>query len=695
MPLPQASSRCDNSRRHSRSRNTGWAHGNPDDQRPISIAGVRRSRGAANLPIPSLRRRGAVSPMLKFSGIQAELQDDIDRHRVVVFVGAGVSMAAVPSKKELLSWKGLIEDAANRCVDRGFINEGRRTLIGNVLLGNTARDFVFAADEATKPLREPSLGVFTRWLSDVFRDLIPEHPEVLRAVRDLGLPIITTNYDSLLEHGSELQPVTWREAYKVQQVLRGDREAVAHIHGHWDTPDSVIFGIESYFTGVMKSDMIQVLQRAFVVDKTVLFLGVGSGMDDPNVGALRDWMTRELSASQYEHYWLARSGSDSSSSFLDTLSAARIRAVAYDGDLVDCLTRLKPPRTSRPLVQPAADDIAQPGAHDVAPAGAEDVAHAGADDIRAAGADAVSPGPTAARHAAERTYRNWLRQSNDIIELSRLPQRPTGAVGPDELRRLYVPLRFDEYLETDINRNDPTGETARVGDDAGLNQAMQGRTAGRQTRSVSDPGQVADETIVAAAPEKGANKQRGRRSRLSIGECLSLSRGLVVLGSAGAGKSTLLRWMVTAYLMRADQEPAWEDFPDRDVLSDEDLLPVIVRCRELKQAPESIEDLVKAALTDSPLTLPQQELLVPAIVERMRDGTALLLFDGLDEVQDAPIRPFCELVEWFNDSFPRTRIIVTSRLSAYRELGQRIGQGFAHFSVAALTDSDKDAFASR
>ena len=40
--------------------------------------------------------------------------------------------------------------------------------------------------------------------------------------------------------------MTWRNGAQVQQVLRGQRKAVLHLHGHWEDPASVVLGIRSY-----------------------------------------------------------------------------------------------------------------------------------------------------------------------------------------------------------------------------------------------------------------------------------------------------------------------------------------------------------------------------------------------------------------------------------------------------------------
>ena len=76
--------------------------------------------------------------------------------------------------------------------------------------------------------------------------LTATRPEVLEALAGLGIPLATTNYDGLLEEATTLAAVTWRDGAKVERVLRGERKAILHLHGHWEDPASVVLGVRSY-----------------------------------------------------------------------------------------------------------------------------------------------------------------------------------------------------------------------------------------------------------------------------------------------------------------------------------------------------------------------------------------------------------------------------------------------------------------
>ncbi len=82
--------------------------------------------------------------------------------------------------------------------------------------------------------------------------------------------------------------------------------------------------------------------------------------------------------------------------------------------------------------------------------------------------------------------------------------------------------------------------------------------------------------------------------------------------------------------------------------------------------------------------------------QRIDDGKALLILDGLDEIDDALKRAnFCEQIETIALQNERLAIIATSRIVGYREMGRRLGRGFEHMILAELLPEEKDEFVRR
>jgi hypothetical protein len=264
---------------------------------------------------------------------------------------------------------------------------------------------------------------------------------------------------------------------------------------------------------------------------------------------------------------------------------------------------------------------------------------------------------------AEERYRRIALRSCDLVDLANLPESDRHLATRDlELRRLYVALRVRVELPRDAT-DGPRGG---------------GRAADPLGGSGGDGADLA--------------------ARLSVGERLGAARRLVVLGDPGAGKSTLLRWLATAYLLRLADDPDWSALPDVASLPDADWIPIMVRCRDLDpgQTGQSILDLLGQTLHQAELDDAECSAVVEALTRRLKDGTALLLIDGLDELTDPKARiRMCRSMERAVVAYPDAPVVVTSGIVGYREMGHRIGRRFEHLTVVDFTWEDKDDFAAR
>ncbi len=241
----------------------------------------------------------------------ADLRDRIACGQVACIVGAGVSMAA--SRRDepdpTASWTGLLEHGARYCYELlpSRLPEGwLERVLGEIRSGDMD-DLLSAAEKISAKLEAPTGGAFGRWLQQsVGRLSLLDRrvPDALARLAELGNPLLTTNYDGLLEQAADLPAVTWRESAKVEEVLRGDRQAIVHLHGYWDEPETVILGLRSYDL-VLGDEHAQAMLRAWRAVRTLLFVGCGAGLQDPNFGALLAWSRQVFRGSRYPHYRLA------------------------------------------------------------------------------------------------------------------------------------------------------------------------------------------------------------------------------------------------------------------------------------------------------------------------------------------------------------------------------------------------------
>jgi hypothetical protein len=145
-------------------------------------------------------------------------------------------------------------------------------------------------------------------LKDSVGALNPTSPEIVRVLGQLGGLLTTQNYDGVLEQVLARISVTWRDRDRAEQLLRGElHNAVLHLHGYFDSPDSIVLGIREY-EKVLNDPHLQTVLRSFLLQNTLLFVGCGGTVTDPNFSRLIDWAKPTLADSTHRHYILCREG---------------------------------------------------------------------------------------------------------------------------------------------------------------------------------------------------------------------------------------------------------------------------------------------------------------------------------------------------------------------------------------------------
>lgn len=157
----------------------------------------------------------------------------------------------------------------------------------------------------------------------------------------------TTNYDNLIERALGWDWATWLDSEKLQRVFRKREHVVAHLHGHYDEPRSVILGIGSY-DELLKSAGAQGLSHALAAMSSLVLIGVGEGVKDPNWSALRRWMAQAFPGQMHPHFRLCRESEHER--LAEEHQGERILPVVYGDrfeDLAPFLRDLAPGRAAR------------------------------------------------------------------------------------------------------------------------------------------------------------------------------------------------------------------------------------------------------------------------------------------------------------------------------------------------------------
>ena len=291
-----------------------------------------------------------------------KLRNEILIGRVVVVAGAGVSVAAAG----LPGWANAVERAIAHLERVRTAPTDRVLAMRNMMAAAaTPQDLIACATAVRNELTGSSLssGEFAVWLQETFGVTLDDvtDPTLLNAIHNLRSPLLaTTNYDKILSVSkSGLQPITWQDATQLAHALRvGGR--VVHLHGVWDEPASVIFGLDDY-AQVTSSEQYQAFMRTIWLERTILFIGCSfDGLRDPDFLKLLEWIANTFPDSTMTHYALMRSDFCTVERVEEFLNRWRIQLVPYGNnheDLAPFIGQLTPPPvTARPLLPPSAFD---------------------------------------------------------------------------------------------------------------------------------------------------------------------------------------------------------------------------------------------------------------------------------------------------------------------------------------------------
>lgn len=219
--------------------------------------------------------------------IPRSLVEAVRAHRVVPFVGAGVSVGV---KRDLFpAWTRLLQNIADHMQDEGIDAAEVERVRGLVQAG----DLVLAAEGA---LRALGPYVFHGFLRRNYRQPRPTDAnlEVVRAIWALRPPlVITTNYDNVLRWGGPAEVQLVANDQHEELSLLGEASSewpwVWHLHGTIERMATVILAGRDYkrLYEQDERDRVASYERAlFELQKTLAsksLLYIGFGLTDPYV----------------------------------------------------------------------------------------------------------------------------------------------------------------------------------------------------------------------------------------------------------------------------------------------------------------------------------------------------------------------------------------------------------------------------
>ncbi|CAF3945314.1 unnamed protein product [Rotaria sordida] len=281
-----------------------------------------------------------------------QVANDIALNNAVLFIGTGVSAnttASTRNDEDTSKWTGLLKHGLQRCLHSGWISEKDFSYFNDKLNSKeaTVEDYLSVADRIKDCFKKESDAtkndVYKTWLAETVGKLSPKKSELIQAIGELGCPILTTNYDSLLGNILHKKPLTWNKFRTdgIGGTFENLKEYILHVHGYYDEPDSVIFSSDDY-NRIRENEFAQSKLKAFMETKSLLFIGYGAGMSDPNFSNLLKWKHRVAGEKALPIYKFVRSNKnktlnqDADVSFLEN-----IKEIPYGDKSEDLLPFIK------------------------------------------------------------------------------------------------------------------------------------------------------------------------------------------------------------------------------------------------------------------------------------------------------------------------------------------------------------------
>ncbi|CAF3747873.1 unnamed protein product [Rotaria sordida] len=284
-----------------------------------------------------------------------KVKQDIALNSAVIFIGTGVSVYTSNCEQEVAHQKGLLKHGLQQCHQAGWMNDKEFEDINNKFESDTAEvdDYLLAADRIKYYFTMRDHDLYKNWLRETIGNLSPKNPQLIEAIGKLECPIVTTNYDSFLEDILQRKPLTWKICHTdgIKNTLKNWKNYILHIHGYFNEPDSVIFSSDEY-NQLLESEFGQSKLRAFIEKKTLLFIGYGAGMSDPNFSNLLKWISHITGMKQLSVYKLVSSTKTKTLSKTSDISfLENIKELHYGDNFEDLLQFIKNLKSFTPLIR--------------------------------------------------------------------------------------------------------------------------------------------------------------------------------------------------------------------------------------------------------------------------------------------------------------------------------------------------------
>lgn len=268
-----------------------------------------------------------------------QLRDSIARGAAIIVTGAGVTIQLTGRRD--LGWFDLVRRSLDRVkeLQREPVTGWYDRKVFDLALymkENYLKGMLLVADEARNSLvgADGEVSEFSKWLQDEFSELKPREKALADAIASLKIPVLTTNYDDVLDRCMGYNSVTQEKPEQFQAIITGqDPQSVGHIHGVWNDEDSVVFDAHDY-QEVARAEGTGTVHRSSFIVKTFIYVGFGDGLDDPNFESVQKFANMTFGGQgRIRHYRLCRD--EELLSLISKQAGSAISPISYGKDYDD------------------------------------------------------------------------------------------------------------------------------------------------------------------------------------------------------------------------------------------------------------------------------------------------------------------------------------------------------------------------
>lgn len=235
------------------------------------------------------------------------LVEKMKQGQVVALLGTGVS-TAVTKGVPTAGWVGLIADGIDRAAQltsNPSWRDLRELSLEQAVKYSDLSELISVATAVADVLR-PHRQAYIDWLREAIGELPVAEAGLVQALGSLNVPLLTTNYDTLISKILRRSSVTWQSTERMREVFTGrSRDTIGHLHGCWEEPDSIILTSQDYARITLQQNA-KFLQQAQYASKSFLFVGCGDGLDDPNFSSMLSLHREMFPDSLGDHFRLCR-----------------------------------------------------------------------------------------------------------------------------------------------------------------------------------------------------------------------------------------------------------------------------------------------------------------------------------------------------------------------------------------------------